>query len=160
MAIRRQDLNRLLEPLISLPDISQSLPRDSTSSETTAQNSDIAESTSTSAEKSSPKKEKGKKRKQTENQALKPAKRRKKESSLTIDNFIWFIMADKTAQPRPFPEPRPILNTAARNLLDSSTTYESDGFLYHFYKSHPPVERPDKLYHPRSVSFYLLDTNL
>ena len=88
MAIRRQDLNRLLEPLISLPDISQSLPRDSTSSETTAQNSDIAESTSTSAEKSSPKKEKGKKRKQTENQALKPAKRRKKESSLTIDNFI------------------------------------------------------------------------
>ena len=69
-------------------------------------------------------------------------------------------MAEKPAQPSAFPTPTPILNSAAQNLIENTQTYESDGFLYHFYKKYPPIEKPDRNYHPRTVTFYILDSNL
>ena len=68
-------------------------------------------------------------------------------------------MAEKISQPSPYPEPKPILNSIAQNLLNS-TTYETDGFLFSFYKCWPPLEKPNKTNHPKRVQFYILDTNL
>ncbi len=88
MAIRRQDLNRLLQPLISLPDVSQTVSHQPVSPKKTAlETSADLESTSAGAVGQAPKEKKTNKRKQTDNKASRPAKRRKKES-VTIDNFI------------------------------------------------------------------------
>ena len=85
MAQRRQDIAKLLEPLLSLPANS---PRDITPPPSAPAKEDVSKSTNDppGAQLQSTSDPKKLKRKQSKN--AKPTKRRKKEGPITIDNFI------------------------------------------------------------------------
>ena len=85
MAQRRQDIAKLLEPLLSLPANS---PRTVSPPPSAPTKEDVSKPTNDppGAQQQTTSDLKKPKRKQGEN--AKPTKRRKKEASITIDNFI------------------------------------------------------------------------